>query len=66
MKTWTKPTLEVVNMNAEIGGYQPDFDDGPDAVEPRRAARAPGAADEEPSIPATDLSVKTLTPGGQP
>jgi hypothetical protein len=24
---WKKPTVEVIDMNAEIGGYQPDFDD---------------------------------------
>jgi hypothetical protein len=26
---WSEPELVVVNMNAEIGGYQNDFDDEP-------------------------------------
>jgi hypothetical protein len=26
---WIEPELTVVNMNAEIGGYQNDFDDDP-------------------------------------
>jgi hypothetical protein len=26
---WEKPTFELVDMNAEVGGYQPDFDDEP-------------------------------------
>jgi hypothetical protein len=33
MKPWTRPTLELVNMNAEIGGYQADVPQGP--PEPR-------------------------------
>ena len=33
MKTWIRPTLELVNMNAEIGGYQADLPQGP--PEPR-------------------------------
>ena len=50
MKTWTKPTILVVNMNAEIGGYQPDFDDGPDALK-RRAEQTGGDAGTEPPAP---------------
>lgn len=33
MRTWTRPTLDLVNMNAEIGGYQADLPEGP--TEPR-------------------------------
>ena len=35
---WEKPKLEIIEMNAEIGGYQSDFDIPPvlraDTVEP--------------------------------
>jgi len=30
---WTKPTIEEVEMNAEIGGYQRDSENG--AVDPK-------------------------------
>lgn len=62
MKTWTKPTLEVVNMNAEIGGYQPDFDDGPDAVKRAQAAPPPAEARAQPAAPAGD-GATLPTPG---
>lgn len=26
---WVKPRIAVIDMNAEIGSYQPDFDDEP-------------------------------------
>jgi hypothetical protein len=34
MKNWTKPILELVNMNAEIGGYQADLPQGPSEPRP--------------------------------
>ena len=37
---WSEPELIVVNMNAEIGGYQNDFDG-----EPRPYYRKPQVAD---------------------
>jgi hypothetical protein len=27
METWQKPQMEEIDMNAEIGGYQPDSPD---------------------------------------
>jgi hypothetical protein len=29
MVPWTKPTYTEINMSAEIGGYQDDFDERP-------------------------------------
>lgn len=34
MKRWKKPVLREIRMNAEIGGYQPDF--GPPDATPKR------------------------------
>lgn len=62
MKTWTKPTIEVVNMNAEIGGYQPDFDDGPDAVKRGQAPPSPAEARGQPVAAAADAA-DLPTPG---
>lgn len=38
MKTWTKPSFREIQMNAEIGSYQSDWDEGVDRVtsEPSR------------------------------
>lgn len=32
MKTWTKPSFREIQMNAEIGAYQSDWDEGVDRV----------------------------------
>jgi hypothetical protein len=37
--SWEKPTYEVIEMNAEIGSYQNEFDDDRGAEQP--AARIP-------------------------
>ena len=47
---WTTPTFEVVKMDAEIGSYQPDGDDGPDTF-----------ASAEPTIRAAHGTRDSLT-----
>jgi hypothetical protein len=46
---WSEPELIVVNMNAEIGGYQNDFDD-----EPRPYYGSPAGAAESFAAPHAD------------
>lgn len=47
MNAWTQPDFEELEMNAEIGAYQPDFDDErepPPVVRPRRAPQRDAGA----------------------
>jgi hypothetical protein len=46
MVTWTTPTYTEINMSAEIGGYQDDFEERPSR--PEEAIR-PG--DDPQSLP---------------
>jgi hypothetical protein len=39
MKTWTKPSFREIQMNAEIGSYQSDWDEGVDRVKSSELAR---------------------------
>lgn len=52
---WEKPRISVIDMNAEVGSYQPDFDD-----QPIRGVRAPHEASESEAAPA-----KPAKPAGQ-
>jgi hypothetical protein len=36
--SWERPSLEEIDMNAEIGGYQADDDGGNDPIVEREAA----------------------------
>jgi hypothetical protein len=48
MTTWTTPTYTEINMSAEIGGYQDDFDErAPKPDEAIRIADAPQSAANE-------------------
>lgn len=48
---WTAPSATEINMNAEIGGYQSDFDDDrkPSIPAPRAQADARAQPDERPA-----------------
>lgn len=59
MKTWTRPTLDLVNMNAEIGGYQADLPPGP--PDPRPDA-CPVATLVEPDPMRTEQALPTVAP----
>ena len=55
---WSEPELTVVNMNAEIGGYQNDFDGEPrpyygnvNVASARPTAAARGEPTNEPASP---------------
>jgi len=43
---WETPTFVEINMSAEIGGYQTDFDDDREPAGPR-VPRAEGAAKQD-------------------
>jgi len=45
--TWSEPELSMLNMNAEIGGYQNDFDDEPRPYYGGRQS-APAAVESAP------------------
>ncbi|HEY6728990.1 MAG TPA: hypothetical protein VI197_33500 [Polyangiaceae bacterium] len=42
---WEKPSISVIDMNAEVGSYQPDFDDVP----VRGISAGPESSDTEPT-----------------
>jgi hypothetical protein len=56
MKTWTKPSFREIQMNAEIGSYQPD-DGGVDRVtsgeREARSVPSPRSVDETASVVVT-------------
>jgi hypothetical protein len=48
MNTWTTPVYTEINMSAEIGGYQDDFDErAPKPDEAIRTGDAPQSAAKE-------------------
>jgi len=47
MKTWTTPAYTEINMSAEIGGYQDDFDER--APRPDDAMRRSEAPQSQPN-----------------
>lgn len=47
---WEKPCITVIDMNAEIGSYQPDFGDEP--IRGISAARQASDSDPAPGSPA--------------
>lgn len=50
---WEKPRIAVIEMNAEIGSYQADFDDEPiRGVSPAHEASASEPAPGSPTQPA--------------
>jgi hypothetical protein len=58
MKTWTKPSIREIQMNAEIGSYQPDWDGGVDRFVP--AERKHLSVDARPSLGEAAGTVGTL------
>jgi hypothetical protein len=44
--SWEKPSFHQIEMNAEIGSYQDDFDNGPDWIAPDTT---PAEVSDEPA-----------------
>lgn len=49
MNKWQKPEFVEIRMNAEIGGYQPDDQDGPDGSELATLPPPPAAVEQQPT-----------------
>lgn len=62
MKVWTKPEYETIDMNAEIGSYQEDFDGERDPVVVGQA-QAPGGLESHDVAAARSDQLEVSTGG---